>query len=57
MDSWLLYKLTQYNKEGPVFKTDVTNASRTQFFDLKTLTWEKDLLELFEVPIECLATI
>ena len=41
IDTWLLYKLTN----GKSYFTDYTNASRTLFFNLKTLDWDKDLLK------------
>lgn len=41
VDTWLLYKLT----DGKSYFTDYTNASRTLFFNLKTLDWDKDLLK------------
>ena len=40
VDSWLLYKLTK----GKAYFTDYTNASRTLFFNLSTLTWDQELL-------------
>ncbi len=43
IDSWLLWKLTG----GARHATDVTNASRTQLFDLHRHTWDEDLLALF----------
>ena len=43
IDTWLLYKLTN----GKCYLTDYTNASRTLFFNLKDLTWDEELLELF----------
>ncbi len=43
VDSWLLFKLTG------VFKTDYTNASRTQLMDLHTLMWDAELVEAFGV--------
>ncbi|MCO5318038.1 MAG: glycerol kinase GlpK [Microthrixaceae bacterium] len=46
IDSWLLWKLTG----GRVHATDVTNASRTMLFDITTLEWSPELLELFGVP-------
>ena len=45
VDTWLLYKLTG----GKVFETDYTNASRTLFFNLHTLEWDKDLLSTFNL--------
>ncbi|HZJ89432.1 MAG TPA: glycerol kinase GlpK [Bacilli bacterium] len=46
IDSWLIYKLT--NEEKHV--TDVTNASRTLLFNIHTLEWDTELLELFNIP-------
>jgi len=43
VDTWLLYKLTN----GKKYLTDYTNASRTLFFNLSTLSWDKELLEIF----------
>lgn len=43
VDTWLLYKLTN----GKSYATDYTNASRTLFFNLYTLTWDKELLAAF----------
>ncbi|HET8828975.1 MAG TPA: glycerol kinase GlpK [Pelobium sp.] len=43
VDTWLLYKLT----DGEQYLTDHTNASRTLLFNLKTLNWDKDILEAF----------
>jgi len=46
IDTWLIYKLTG----GKVHKTDVSNASRTMLFNIHSLTWDNDLLELFNIP-------
>ncbi len=46
IDSWLIYKLTG----GKVHATDYSNASRTLIFNLHTLEWDPELLELLEVP-------
>jgi glycerol kinase len=46
IDTWLIWKLTG----GKVHATDVTNASRTMLFNLKTRDWDSDLLKLFGVP-------
>jgi glycerol kinase len=46
IDSWLVYKLT----DGRVHATDVTNASRTMLLNLKTLSWDEEMLALFGVP-------
>jgi len=46
IDSWLLWKLTN----GKVHATDVSNASRTLLYNIHTLQWDTELLELFGIP-------
>ncbi|MES2473793.1 MAG: glycerol kinase GlpK [Pseudomonadota bacterium] len=46
IDSWLIWNLTK----GLVHATDVTNASRTLLWNLKTRDWDASLLKLFGVP-------
>jgi len=46
IDSWLIWNLTR----GQVHATDVTNASRTMLWNLKTRDWDASLLKLFGVP-------
>lgn len=46
VDSWLIWNLTR----GEVHVTDVTNASRTMLFNIHTLEWDNDLLNLFGIP-------
>jgi glycerol kinase len=46
IDSWLIWNLTR----GQVHATDVTNASRTMLWNLKTRDWDEELLKLFGVP-------
>lgn len=46
VDSWLVWNLTG----GQAHITDVTNASRTMLFNINTLQWDDDLLELFDIP-------
>jgi glycerol kinase len=46
VDSWLIWKLTA----GKVHVTDVSNASRTMLYNIDTLSWDPELLELFRVP-------
>jgi len=46
IDSWLIWNLTG----GKVHVTDVTNASRTMAFNINTLEWDDELLELFGIP-------
>ncbi len=43
VDAWLVYRLTG----GRVHATDYSNASRTLFFNIHTLSWDDELLELF----------
>jgi glycerol kinase len=49
VDTWLLWNLTG-GAAGGVHLTDVTNASRTQLIDLRTLDWDDELLADFGVP-------
>jgi glycerol kinase len=53
IDSWLLWQLTG----GRLHVTDVTNASRTMFFNLHTGDWDDDLLGLLKIPREILPEI
>ncbi|WP_130837637.1 FGGY-family carbohydrate kinase [Lachnoclostridium sp. Marseille-P6806] len=53
MDSYLVYRLTH----GRVYRTDCSNASRTQLFNLASLSWDKEICALFGVPEEVLAEI
>ena len=46
VDTWLVWKLTG----GKVHVTDVSNASRTMLCDIRTLAWDSELLDLFEIP-------
>ncbi|MFV0606016.1 MAG: glycerol kinase GlpK [Niabella sp.] len=46
IDSWLLWKLTN----GKVHATDVSNASRTMIFNIHTLQWDEELLQIMNIP-------
>lgn len=46
VDSWLVWRLTR----GEVHVTDVSNASRTMLYNIHTLDWDQDLLDLFDIP-------
>ncbi|OYD40224.1 glycerol kinase [Sphingobacterium cellulitidis] len=46
IDSWLIWNLTN----GEKHVTDVTNASRTMLYNINDLSWDKDLLKLFDIP-------
>ena len=46
IDTWLIWKLTG----GKVHVTDYSNASRTMMFNIHTLKWDDELLELLDIP-------
>lgn len=46
IDSYLVYRLTK----GKIYKTDYSNASRTQMFNIKKLAWDEQICELFRIP-------
>jgi glycerol kinase len=46
IDSFLLWRLT----DGQRHATDVTNAARTMLFDIQSLAWDQDLLDVFGIP-------
>jgi glycerol kinase len=46
VDSWLIWKFTR----GEMHITDVTNACRTLLFNIHTMAWDKELLELLTIP-------
>ena len=45
IDSWLVYQLTK----GKSYKTDYSNASRTQLFNLHTLAWDEEICQVFGI--------
>jgi glycerol kinase len=51
VDSYLVWKLTGNHL------TEVSNASRTLLFNLSTLSWDKELLEMFDIPPETLPAV
>lgn len=53
IDTWLIWKLTA----GEKHVTDVTNASRTMLYNIHTLSWDEELLELFSIPKEMLPEV
>lgn len=53
VDSWLVWKFTH----GRVHVTDVTNASRTMLFNIHTLQWDPELLDLFGIPASMLPEV
>ena len=46
IETWLIWKLTG----GKVHATDYTNASRTMLFNIHTMQWDDELLQLFDIP-------
>ncbi|MBP3036152.1 glycerol kinase GlpK [Arthrobacter sp. zg-ZUI100] len=55
-DSWIVWNLTG-GTDGGVHITDVTNASRTLFMNLETLTWDEEILKDFGVPVSMMPQI
>ncbi|GAA0188306.1 glycerol kinase GlpK [Glutamicibacter creatinolyticus] len=55
-DTWVLWNLTG-GTDGGVHVTDVTNASRTLFMDLRTRAWDEQILADFGVPASMLPEI
>lgn len=53
VDSWLVYNLTN----GEKHVTDVSNASRTLLLNIHTLEWDKELLEIFDIPASMLPKV
>jgi len=53
VDSWLVWKLTN----GRTHVTDVSNASRTMLFNINTLNWDEELLDLFQIPVSMLPRV
>jgi glycerol kinase len=53
VDSWLIWRLT----EGRLHATDVTNASRTMLFNIHSGEWDRELLEVFRIPISMMPAV
>lgn len=53
MDSYLVFRLTA----GREFRTDYSNAARTQLLNIRTLTWDKDICAVFGIPLSCLPAL
>ena len=53
VDSWLVWQLTR----GEVHVTDVTNASRTMLSNIHTLEWDKELLDLLDIPASMMPAV
>jgi glycerol kinase len=53
IDSWLVYKLTH----GREFRTDASNASRTQLFNIRNLLWDEELCGFFGIDCRALPAV
>tara|TARA_B100000925_G_scaffold79487_1_gene56333 strand:+ start:192 stop:1673 length:1482 start_codon:yes stop_codon:yes gene_type:complete len=53
VDSWLIWNLTNGDKHV----TDITNASRTLLFNINTLQWDEELLEILDIPKKILPKV
>jgi len=53
VDCFLIWRLTG----GQVHATDVTNASRTALFDIRAGDWDRELCEMFDIPMSCLPEV
>jgi glycerol kinase len=56
IDTWVIWNLTG-GINGGAYITDLTNASRTMLFNLRTLDWDDELLGLFTIPRRMLPAI
>ena len=52
VETWLIWKLTG----GRIHVTDYSNASRTMLFNINTLQWDQEILDLMEIPVSMLPT-
>ena len=53
IDAWLIWNLTR----GRTHVTDVSNASRTLLFNLKSLAWDEEILQYFRIPSSLLPRV
>lgn len=53
IDSWLVFKMTH----GKEFRCDYSNASRTQLFNIRTLSWDSEICSIFGIDSETLPTV
>ena len=52
VETWLIWKLTG----GRIHVTDYSNAARTMLFNINTLTWDQEILDLLDIPASLLPT-
>ena len=53
IDTYLMY----YLSAGKIFKTDITNASRTMLYNIYEKKWDKELLDMFDIPLSILPEV
>lgn len=53
IDSWIAWKLS----EGSVHVTDYSNASRTMLFNIHTLQWDPELLQMLNIPVKMMPEV
>lgn len=53
VETWLIWKLTK----GKVHVTDYSNASRTMLFNINTLRWDQEILDLIGIPLSMLPEV
>jgi glycerol kinase len=53
IDTWLIWRLTR----SRVHATDCSNASRTMLFNLRTLSWDEEILDYFRIPASLLPSV
>ncbi|MBQ9563018.1 MAG: glycerol kinase GlpK [Lachnospiraceae bacterium] len=53
IDAWLIYHFTG----GKSFATDVSNAARTQLFNIHTLAWDPEVCGIFGIPVSALPEV
>lgn len=53
VDSYLMYRLS----DGKIHKTDVSNACRTMLFNIHTMDWDQEILDLLNIPREILPEV
>ncbi|WP_343249688.1 glycerol kinase GlpK [Diplocloster hominis] len=53
VDTWLIWNLTK----GQCFVTDYTNASRTMLYDIHNLCWDREILDLLDIPMAMLPEV
>ncbi|MEO7428932.1 MAG: glycerol kinase GlpK [Acidimicrobiales bacterium] len=56
VDAWVLWNLTG-GTDGGAFATEPSNASRTMLFDIRSLAWSPELIDLFGIPAAALPEV